>query len=101
MIYNINIEILGKDTTKVQFNYFTDSRGDHEFFYDLGFDASEDFHDYAFDDRKMPLAAEYGNIRHKIYTGVHVKSVHPIFCDLNLLILHKLYVTIGYISHYL
>ncbi len=45
----IDIEILGKDTTKVQFNYFTDSRGSHEHMHDLGFDASEDFHTYAFE----------------------------------------------------
>ena len=45
----IDIEFLGKDTTKVQFNYFTDGRGNHEFLYDLGFDASEDFHTYGFD----------------------------------------------------
>lgn len=45
----IDVEILGKDTTKVQFNYFTDSRGNHEYMYDLGFDASEDFHTYAFE----------------------------------------------------
>lgn len=45
----IDIEILGKDTTKVQFNYFTNSQGNHEFMYDLGFDASEDFHTYAFE----------------------------------------------------
>ena len=45
----IDIEILGKDTTKVQFNYFTDSKGNHEYMYDLGFDASEDFHTYAFE----------------------------------------------------
>ena len=45
----IDIEILGKDTTKVQFNYFTNGQGNHEFMYDLGFDASEDFHDYAFE----------------------------------------------------
>ncbi|MCM1055117.1 MAG: glycoside hydrolase family 16 protein [Bacteroides sp.] len=45
----IDIEILGKDTTKVQFNYFTDGAGEHEYLYDLGFDASEDFHDYAFE----------------------------------------------------
>lgn len=45
----IDIEILGKDPTKVQFNYFTDGKGNHEFMYDLGFDASEDFHDYAFE----------------------------------------------------
>lgn len=45
----IDVEILGKDTTKVQFNYFTDSRGNHEHMHDLGFDASEDFHTYAFE----------------------------------------------------
>lgn len=45
----IDIEILGKDTTKVQFNYFTDGVGNHEYVYELGFDASEDFHDYAFE----------------------------------------------------
>ena len=45
----IDIEFLGKDTTKVQFNYYTDSKGNHEYLYDLGFDASEDFHTYGFD----------------------------------------------------
>lgn len=45
----IDIEILGKDTTKVQFNYFVDSKGGHEYMHDLGFDASEDFHTYAFE----------------------------------------------------
>lgn len=44
----IDIEFLGKDTTKVQFNYFTDGKGNHEYIYDLGFDASEDFHIYGF-----------------------------------------------------
>ncbi|MCM1023047.1 MAG: glycoside hydrolase family 16 protein [Prevotella sp.] len=43
----IDVEILGKDTAKVQFNYFTDGEGNHEYMYDLGFDASEDFHTYA------------------------------------------------------
>lgn len=45
----IDIEFLGKDTTKVQFNYYTDGKGNHEYMYDLGFDASEDFHTYGFD----------------------------------------------------
>ena len=44
----IDIEFLGKDTTKVQFNYFTNGVGGHEYLYDLGFDASEDFHEYGF-----------------------------------------------------
>lgn len=45
----IDVEILGKDTTKVQFNYFTDGKGNHEKLVDLGFDASEDFHTYGFE----------------------------------------------------
>ncbi len=45
----IDIEILGKDTTKVQFNYFTNGKGEHEYLYDLGFDASEGFHTYSFE----------------------------------------------------
>lgn len=44
----IDIEFLGKDTTGVQFNYYDDGVGGHEYFYKLGFDASEDFHDYGF-----------------------------------------------------
>lgn len=45
----IDIEFLGDDTTKVQFNYYTSGIGGHEYIYDLGFDASEEFHEYAFD----------------------------------------------------
>ena len=45
----IDIEFLGNDTTKVQFNYYHNGTGNHEFLYDLGFDASEEFHEYAFD----------------------------------------------------
>ncbi|MDE6727028.1 MAG: glycoside hydrolase family 16 protein [Oscillospiraceae bacterium] len=45
----IDIEFLGKDTTIVQFNYFTNGKGGHEKIYELGFDASEDFHTYGFD----------------------------------------------------
>ncbi len=45
----IDVEILGKDTTKVQLNYFTNGKGNHEYLHELGFDASEDFHTYAFE----------------------------------------------------
>lgn len=45
----IDIEFLGNDTTKVQFNYYTNGVGGHEYLYDLGFDASEEFHEYAFE----------------------------------------------------
>lgn len=45
----IDIEFLGNDTTKVQFNYYHNGNGGHEYLYDLGFDASEGFHEYGFD----------------------------------------------------
>lgn len=48
----IDIEFLGKDTTKVQFNYFTNGVGDHEYVHNLGFDASQGYHTYAFDWKK-------------------------------------------------
>jgi len=44
----IDIEFLGKDTTKVQFNYYTSGVGGHEKWYSLGYDASKEFHDYGF-----------------------------------------------------
>lgn len=45
----IDIEFLGKDMTHIQFNYYTDGVGGHEFYFDLGFNASKDFHEYAFE----------------------------------------------------
>ena len=44
----IDIEFLGKDTTKVQFNFFVNGKGGNEYMYDLGFDATEEFHEYGF-----------------------------------------------------
>lgn len=44
----IDIEFLGNDTTKVQFNYYTNGVGGHEFIYELGYDASKEFHEYGF-----------------------------------------------------
>ena len=44
----IDIEFLGKDTSRVQFNFYSDGVGHHELLYNLGFDASDEFHDYGF-----------------------------------------------------
>ena len=44
----IDIEFLGDDTTKVQFNFFVNGVGGNEHMYDLGFDASKEFHTYGF-----------------------------------------------------
>jgi endo-1,3-1,4-beta-glycanase ExoK len=45
----IDIEILGKDPTKLETNYYTDGDGDHSTVIDLGFDSSLEFHEYAFE----------------------------------------------------
>lgn len=45
----IDFEFLGKSPRQVQLNYYTDGKGGHETMIDLGFDASEDFHTYAFE----------------------------------------------------
>ena len=45
----VDIEFLGKDPTKVQLNYYTNGVGGHEKLVDLGYDASEEFHTYAFE----------------------------------------------------
>jgi len=45
----IDIEILGKNTTQLQVNYYVDGVGGHEAVIDLGFDAAAGFHTYAFD----------------------------------------------------
>ena len=44
----IDIEFLGKNTNQVQFNYYTRGQGNHEYVYNLGFDASQSFHQYGF-----------------------------------------------------
>ena len=49
----IDIEFLGdngmgKNTTKVQFNFFVDGVGGNEYIHDLGFDAAEEYHTYGF-----------------------------------------------------
>lgn len=48
----IDVEILGKNTTQVQFNFFVNGVGGHEKVINLGFDASAGFHKYMI---------EYGN----------------------------------------
>ena len=45
----IDVEILGKNTTQMQTNYFTGGVGGHETVINLGFDASAGYHNYAFE----------------------------------------------------
>ena len=86
----IDIEFLGKDTTKVQFNYFTSGKGNHEKLYDLGFDATEEFHTYGFrwakdsitwyvDGKEVHKATESipvtpGKIMMNVWNGIGVDS---------------------------
>ncbi len=51
----IDFEIMGKDTTKVEVNYVVNGKGIIGKIVDLGFDASEDFHDYAFEWTKQGI----------------------------------------------
>ena len=46
--HEIDIEFLGNNTNIVQFNHYTEGKGGHEYFYNLGFDASKDYHEYGF-----------------------------------------------------
>lgn len=48
----IDIEFLGNDTTKVQFNYWKAGQGGNEFLFDLGFDAADSFNTFAFEWRR-------------------------------------------------
>ncbi len=43
----IDVEILGKNTTQMQTNYFTNGAGGHEKIINLGFDAAAGYHNYA------------------------------------------------------
>ncbi len=71
----IDIEFLGKDTTHVQFNFFVNGVGGNEYMYDLGFDASEEFHTYGF--RWMPDSITWfvdGKPVYKVTTDTSVKE---------------------------
>ncbi len=47
----IDFEVLGKNTTQMQLNYFTNGVGGHETIINLGFDSSAAFHTYGFEYR--------------------------------------------------
>jgi endo-1,3-1,4-beta-glycanase ExoK len=89
----VDIEFLGKDTTKMQINYYTSGVGGHEVMINLGFDASLNFHDYAFvwsagsiqwyvdsvlvhteDGSRGPLPSAPGKIMVNLWPGIGVNS---------------------------
>ncbi|MFA6016132.1 MAG: family 16 glycosylhydrolase [Gallionellaceae bacterium] len=66
----IDIEILGKDTTKVQFNYFVNGVGGHETVVDLGFDAAAAQHTYAINWQANSLSWYVdGVLKHQVTGG--------------------------------
>lgn len=71
----IDIEFLGKDTTHVQFNFFVNGKGNNEYMYDLGFDASEEFHTYGF--RWTPDSITWFVDGEPVYKVTTDKSVTP------------------------
>ena len=61
----IDIEIIGKDTTTLQTNYYTNGLGGHEGYISLGFDAADGFHTYSIE--WMPDAIKWyvdGDLKH-------------------------------------
>ena len=86
----IDIEFLGNDTTHVQFNFFVDGVGGNEYMYNLGFDASEEFHTYGF--RWLPDSITWfvdGAPVYKVTTDTSVKAAG------NLKVVEKLPSTAG------
>ncbi len=71
----IDIEFLGKDTTKVQFNWYTNGVGNHEYFHNLGFDASQSFHTYGFEWRQNYI--DFYVDGKKVYRGTNNIPVTP------------------------
>ena len=71
----IDIEFLGGKTTKVQFNYFTSGVGGHEYMYDLGFDASLEYHDYGFRWEKDKITWFVDNV--PVYRATKDIPSHP------------------------
>lgn len=62
----IDIEFLGRDTRRLQTNYFTDGVGRHETMIDLPFDAADDFHTYGFEWTREAI--------HRYVDGKHVHT---------------------------
>ncbi|MDQ6964930.1 MAG: family 16 glycosylhydrolase [Mariprofundales bacterium] len=69
----IDIEIIGNNTTQVQFNYFVAGVGNHEKVVALGFDASQAMHDYTI--KWLPSSISWyvdGVLKHTVNAGAGV-----------------------------
>lgn len=78
----IDIEFLGNNPTHVQFNYYTSGKGGHEYIYNLGFDASKDFHEYGFEWNKDSISWYVDGV--KVYTATEEIPTHPQYIMMNL-----------------
>jgi beta-glucanase (GH16 family) len=81
----IDVEILGKNTSQVQFNYFVNGTGGHERVVDLGFDASAGYHTYAID--WQPNAISWyvdGVLKHSVSGSTSTLPSHPMQIMMNL-----------------
>jgi beta-glucanase (GH16 family) len=81
----IDVEILGKNTSQVQFNYFVNGTGGHERVVDLGFDASAGYHTYAID--WQPNSINWyvdGVLKHSVTGSPSTLPSHPMQIMMNL-----------------
>ena len=78
----IDIEFLGKNFAQVQFNYYTNGVGGHEYLHDLGFDATADFHEYGFEWLKDSITWYVDGV--KIHTATENLPSHPQYLMMNL-----------------
>ena len=77
----IDIEFLGKNLNQVQFNYYTNGKGNHEYVYNLGFNASEDFHEYGFEWLENSITWYVDGV--KVYTATENIPTHPQYLMMN------------------
>jgi hypothetical protein len=81
----IDVEILGKNTTQAQFNYFVNGVGGHERVVDLGFDASAGYHTYAVDWQPNSIAWYVdGVLKHTATGSPSTLPSHPMQIMMNL-----------------
>jgi len=81
----IDFEILGKDTTKVQLNYFKNGTGGHERVINLGFDAAAAYHNYAIVWTSSAITWKVdGTTLHQVTGTASTLPSHPMHVMMNL-----------------
>ena len=81
----IDVEILGKNTSQAQLNYYVNGTGGHEKMIDLGFDASAGFHTYAIDWQPNSISWYVdGVLKHTVTGSTSTLPSHPMQIMMNL-----------------